>query len=102
MEPRIHPSWIKLGGLPLEIMQGKHDDDLENIRQAVTARIKSRFQRGQRVVLKGTRNVELDGQEVTIIKVNQKSITVGVGKRDQFGYEKEYNVPPKMLAPLSD
>lgn len=95
--PRIHPSWFKAGGLALEIMQGKHDDQLDAISQACKSRLKDRFRRGAKVRLQGTRNVDLDGQEATIVKVNAKTVTVGLGDKDEFGYEREYNVPPHML-----
>ena len=88
----IHPSWVKVGGIPLEIMEGKHDDVLESIQSACQMRLKSRFRKNQRCRLIGTKSVELDGKEVVIEKVNSKSISVrvvetGVG----------YNVPPRML-----
>jgi hypothetical protein len=88
----IHPSWVKVGGVPLEIMEGKHDDALESIQNACRVRLKSKFRKNQRCRLVGTRSVELDGKEVVIEKVNSKSVSVrlidgGVG----------YNVPPRML-----
>ena len=100
-EERIHPSWMAVGGIALEIMKGLHDDEINNIQQACRARFKSMYRKGATCRLTGTRNVELDGKECVIIKVNTKSITVGVGKKDQFGYEKEYNVPQAMLEVLS-
>lgn len=88
----IHPSWVKVGGVPLEIMEGKHDDVLESIQNACRVRLKSKFRKNQRCRLVDTKSVELDGKEVVIDKVNAKSISVhvvetGVG----------YNVPPRML-----
>jgi len=99
----IHPSWVKVGGVPLEIMEGKHDDVLESIQNACKTRLKMRFRKGQKCRLTGTHNVELDGKTVTIIKVNPKSISVGVGDPvTQYGEtyypEGSYNVPPRMLA----
>lgn len=104
-EIRVHPSWEKVGGIPLAIMKGEHDDLLETIRDACNKRMKSRFRKGDRMKLKGTRNVELDGKECQIIKVNQKSVTVGVGQltREPWGdsYDGgEFNVPPSMLEPI--
>jgi hypothetical protein len=101
----IHPSWVKVGGFPLEIMEGKHDDNLESIQNACKVRLKSMFRKGQRCRLTGTHNVELDGKLVTIIKVNAKSISVGVGEPEIVGGrrnppyfpEGSYNVPPRML-----
>lgn len=100
-ETRIHPSWEKAGGMALEIMKGLHDDELDVIQQACRARFKSIYRKNARCILRGTRNVEIDGKECVIIKVNTKSISVGLGKKDQFGYEKEYNVPAHMLEVLS-
>ena len=91
----------EIGGVVAEIYRGDHDDKLEYIRQACAARLHNRFRPGARMKLTGTRSVELDGQECVILKVNQTSITVGVGEKNQFGYEKEYNVPAAMLEPLS-
>lgn len=55
------------------------------------------FRPGLRVRLVGTRNPELDGQVGTVVKVNPKRVTVGLGERDRFGFEREYNVPASML-----
>ena len=95
----IHPSWVKVGGIPLEIMEGKHDDVLESIQNACRVRLKDRFRKGQKCRLTGTKSVELDGKIVTILKVNAKSISVGVGEANQWGgYDAgSYNVPPRML-----
>lgn len=98
----IHPSWAK-SEVALAIMRGDHDADLETIRQAAVKRVKSMWRKGMQVRLVGTKSVDLDGATATIIKVNQKSITVGVGPAttDQWGTEYEggeYNVPPAMLA----
>jgi hypothetical protein len=93
----IHPSWVKAGGVALEIMEGKHDAHLNTIADACNKRLKAMFRKGQQVRLTGTRNVELEGQVGVVLKVNPKRITVGLGERGQFGYESEYNVPPHML-----
>jgi hypothetical protein len=97
----IHPSWAK-SEVALAIMRGDHDADLETIRQAAVKRVKAMWRKGMRVKLTGTRNPDLDGQDAVIIKVNQKSIAVGVGTptTDQWGTTYsvgEYNVPPAML-----
>lgn len=88
----IHPSWEKAGAVAFAIMKGEHDDELESIRQAAVARLKSRFRKGQHCKLVGTRNVSLDGQECVIEKVNQKSISVRV-----LSTGAGYNVPSSML-----
>lgn len=36
----IHPSWVRAGGIALEIMEGKHDGDLTTIAQACKTRTK--------------------------------------------------------------
>ena len=87
----IHPSWIKTGGIALEIMEGKHDDNLESIAQACKSRVKSMFRKNQRVKLINTRNVELDGAQGMIEKVNSKTVSVILDDG------RSYNVPPRML-----
>lgn len=87
----IHPSWIKTGGVALEIMQGMHDDAIEAISDACRARVKTMFRKNQRVKLTGTRNVELDGALARIEKVNAKSISIRLDSGPV------YNVPPRML-----
>lgn len=91
--------------LAAEILDGKHDADLDYIRQACAHRLKMRFRKGTAVRLTGTRNAHLEGKEGVILKVNARSISVGVGKAetDQWGttYDGgEYNVPPAMLEAL--
>lgn len=88
----IHPSWVKIGGVPLEIMEGEHDDVLESIQNACRVRLKNKFHKGQRCRLIDTKSVELDGKEVVITKVNSKSISVTVVENGVG-----YNVPPRML-----
>lgn len=84
--------------LAAEILEGKHDKDLDWIVAAAAARNKNRFRPGVTVRLTGTRNPTLDGLTGTVIKMNPKRATVGIGPVGQFGtYEREYNVPPSML-----
>jgi hypothetical protein len=85
-----------------EIIDGQHDSDLDFIAQACKARLKMRFRKGATVRLVGTKNAGIDGQIGTIIRVNQKSVAVGVGTptTDEWGTSwslGEYNVPPSML-----
>jgi hypothetical protein len=99
---RIHPSWNDAGEVALAIMRGDHDDMLRHIQQACTTRLKGLWRKGMKVKLVGTRSVDLEGKEAVILKVNQKSITVGFGTAttDQWGttYEGgEYNVSPSLL-----
>ena len=102
---RIHPSWLKSGDLALAIMRGDHDEHLGSVANAVSARNKARFRKGAKFVLRGTKNVAIDGKVATVIKVNPKRVSVGVGEpTTEYGTtyypEGEYNVPPHMLAPL--
>ena len=105
-EVKVHPSWEKAGGVALAIMRGEHDAELDYIRQACTQRLKSRFRKNMRCRLKDTKNVQIEGKECVILKVNQKSITVGIGEpKTEYGStwypDGEYNVSPKLLEPLS-
>ena len=102
---RIHPSWANAGDLALAIMRGDHDDELTSIGNAVSARNKTRFRKGAQFVLRGTKNAEIDGKQCTVIKVNPKRISVGIGTPvTEYGMtyypDGEFNVPPTMLAPV--
>lgn len=102
---RIHPSWADAGEVALAIMRGDHDEMLRHIQQACTTRLKGMWRKGMRVKLVGTRSVDLEGREAVILKVNTKTIAVGVGTAttDQWGttYEGgEYNVSPNLLQAL--
>lgn len=84
------------------IMRGDYDADLSMIQSAAAARIKNMWRRGTQVRLVGTKNVELEGKTGVITKVNQKSISVGLGAvtHDQWGTtyaDGEYNVSPGLL-----
>lgn len=85
------------------IMAGDLDGDLDWILQAVAARKKNLFRKGARVRLEGTKNPSYEGREGVIVKVNAKTITVGIGDFDrQWGvYESELNAPPSMVKVLS-
>lgn len=105
-EVRVHKSWESVGGIALAIMKGEHDSELEYIRQACVQRLKSRFRKGLRCRLIGTKNVTIEGKECVILKVNQKSITVGIGEpMTEYGRtwypDGEYNVSPRLLEPVS-
>lgn len=103
----IHPSWFKAGSeIAIAIMQGQHDSELETIANACKVRLKQMFRKGQKVKLVGTKNAEIDGKIGRIVKVNQKSITVGIGEPkvefgEQYWPEGSYNVPPRMLEAVS-
>lgn len=83
--------------LAAEILDGAHDGDLDYIVQAVAARQKARFRKGARVRLAGTRNPAYEGREGVILRVNQKTVAVGLGEKSEWGYETELNVPTQML-----
>ena len=83
--------WSEVGGLAEEIIDGKHDENLEYIQIACQSRVKRMFRKGQRIKLKGTESVVLEGAEGRIEKINTKSISVIL---DSHG---PYNVPPRML-----
>jgi hypothetical protein len=83
-----------------EILEGKHDDILDQVTFACKARLKSRFRKGMTVRLVGTGNPEAEGKVGVVTRVNQKTVAVGCGTYDREWetYEDgEYNVPPRML-----
>lgn len=99
---RIHPSWANAGEIALAIMRGDHDEYLSQIQSAAAARVKGMWRKGTRVNIVGSKNADLAGVVGVILKVNQKTITVGFGEptTDQWGTtysHGEYNVPPAML-----
>lgn len=83
--------WSEIGGVAEAIANGEHDDQLEYIQIACKGRLKRMFRQGQRVRLKGTSNVELEGAEGIVEKVNAKSVSVTIPDHGS------YNVPPRML-----
>lgn len=99
-----------LSPLAAEILEGKHDDVLDYLSQAITARHKSLFRKGQRVRLKDTKNPALEGKEAVITRVNQKTYSVAVGEveyaewdtrhESPFYPEGEFNVPRRMIEAL--
>jgi hypothetical protein len=82
-----------------EIVDGLHDKNLDILVQAAKARLKFKFRKGQRVRLTGTKSIDLEGKEAVITKVNQKTISVGIGEKDEWGLYSggEYNVSPGLL-----
>jgi len=83
--------WSEVGGVAEAIVNGEHDADLESIQLACKSRMKRMFRARQRVRLKGTGNVQLEGCEGTIEKVNEKSVSVYVDGQGS------YRVPARML-----
>lgn len=90
-----------ISDLHAAILDGGWDGELSSLEHAIAIRKKMMFRPGTKVRLVGTRNVEIDGQTGTVIKVNPKRISVGLGERGQFGYEREFNVPVAMLEIVS-
>lgn len=90
-----------------EIIDGEHDDDLDYILQAVKARQKTRFRKGSRVRIVGSKDIRTEGKEGVVLKVNQKSISVGLGEKvvhgegTGFSYDEftdgEWNFSPSLL-----
>lgn len=104
MARKTWPQWSEeIGPVTVQgIVDGQHDDGLDIIVQAAQARLKFRFRKGTRIRLTGTRNVNLEGKEGVITKVNQKTISVGLGAptTDVYGTtyaDGEYNVSPNLL-----
>jgi hypothetical protein len=87
-----------------QIVAGNHDGDLDAILQAVTYRKKIMFRPGAKVRLVNTRNPEMEGQIGTVIKVNSKRISVGLGEpeglRGAYG-RKPYYPDGELLVPAS-
>jgi hypothetical protein len=84
------------------IIDGTHDEELTEIQRVAAWRLKNLWRPRMRVRLEGTKNPELEGKEGVITKVNQKTISVGLGKAttDQWGTSYEFgdwNVSPSLL-----
>lgn len=70
------------------IMRGEHDAEINYIQNACTARLRRMFRKGAQVeVIEG----RVMGATGTIIKVNQKRISVDLGP------DGRWNIPPGML-----
>lgn len=92
-----------------EILEGQHDEILDQVAHACKVRLKSRFRKGQRVKIVNCGNPEIEGREGVIVRVNQKTIAVGCGNFDpewEVYDGGDFNVPPSMLevivAPAND
>ena len=83
--------------LAAEIIDGAHDGELDWIAQSVAARKKRLFRPGVQVRIVGSKSIDLDGQIATVIKANARTISIGLGERDQWGHAKEYNVDAGLL-----
>ncbi len=84
------------------IIRGDYDEHLDWIQQAAKHRVKNLWRPRMRIRVEGTKNPDLEGKEGVILKVNQKTISVGLGEAttDQWGttYESgEWNMSPNLL-----
>ena len=94
-----------------EILDGKHDENLSYIIQAAQGRTKRLFRKGQRVTITQSRDAEMVGKVGVVLKVNPKTISVGVGDTMHDEWDKakaypvfefgEWNFPATCLAPVS-
>lgn len=86
-------TFAEIGGVPAAIFAGEHDDVLDLIDQAIKARKRSMFRPGMTVRFNELAK-KIAGQTGTILKVNPKTINVGVGevKYEDWDARKEYGV----------
>lgn len=90
------------------IIAGELDTDLDFIVQAAQARKKMMFRKGSLATVSGG---SLDGKTVTVLKVNQKTVIVGVGTTKIVGAgtpweykewsEGEWVISPRMLTSIA-
>jgi len=99
-------TWAEVSATAAEIIDGKFDGELDYIQQACQARKKTMFRRGQLVSVSERAAGPIACQQATIIKVNPKTITIGVGRLEKkgsgdFTYEEwsggEWNISPALL-----
>ena len=94
--------------LAADIIDGKYDDELDWIQQAAQARKRARFRPGQQVTVSAEAKSErIAGKKATVLKVNQRTITIGVGEKvvrnagSDFSYDDfedgEWNISPGLL-----
>lgn len=86
-----------------EILDGKYDDDLESLRQAINYRIKIAARKSGLVPGAVVRFVDdpsaghLAGQKAVVVKVNQKSISVDLTDENVPLGKRAWRVSPKLL-----
>lgn len=85
-------SWKDASPIAAAIMNGEHDDEIDYISQACTARLKGLFRKGNKVEVTSGR---LLGKTGVILKMNQKRASVEV-----YG-EGVWNIPPHMMRVIS-
>lgn len=84
---------MELGPVAQAILDGQHDEELAGILAAAQARQKNRFRRGTKIRVEGTGSTT-EGKEGVVLKVNTKTITVGLGsiRYDDWDEGKQYPV----------
>lgn len=75
------------------ILEGEHDDDLQHIISAAQHRQKSLWTKNTRVRVTGTGNPKTEGAEGVILKVNPKTITVGLGEITYADWDERKQCP---------
>lgn len=85
-------SWRDDSPLAAAIMDGAHDDELDYISQACSARLKGMFRKGNKIEVTSGR---LLGKTGVVLKMNQKRASV------QIDGEGVWNIPPHMLRVIS-
>jgi len=100
-------TWRDASPVAAEIIEGKHDEELNYISQACSARLKQMFRKGARIEVISGQKMGITG---TVLKVNPKRISVGLGEKvvehagEAWQYDKwsegEWNIPPSMLRVL--
>lgn len=75
-----------------DILDGKHDADLDNIDAAVKARKKMMFRKGAQVVIDhpGSAN---HGKTATVLRVNARTIQIGVGEKRIESWDEKGEFP---------
>lgn len=83
---------LELGPLAQAIYNGEHDDELYEIIAAASARQKNRFRKGSRVTVHGSDAIP-EGAEGVVLKVNSKTISVGIGEKSYESWDANREFP---------
>lgn len=99
-------TWRDASPVAAEIIEGKHDDELNYIQQACSARLKRQFRKGARIEVISGQKMGITG---IVLKVNPKRISVGLGEKvvehagETWQYDKwsegEWNIPLEVTLP---
>ena len=101
-------TWKDVSLVAADIIEGKHDAELNYISDACSARLKRMFRKGARIEV-------ISGQKIgttrIVTKVNPKRISVALGKKEiqhageawqyETWSEGEWNIPPSHLRVIS-